>query len=255
MHRVNLSVDKKNMPEVGTVARCLLCNSVFVMVVDVVPSSASFRGRSGKAQLDAHLAGVQERHCKGAICVTNTDARPQTPATSTTDAGVEDSDNGCMSLRMWRCPTCNELAGGVVYQEWVQDQAPARLSPCALLSFSDTEDMAPLYSNANHPEKKPKWQLAQGLGPRGLELDKSRSGRLHKPTLRQFGVPVDQVSSKNAENVPDFYQHVLDTVESALMLSTKDSQWQVCDRLIECCPVYEAWDVLGPFLEEIARGL
>jgi hypothetical protein len=40
----------------------------------------------------------------------------------------------------------------------------------------------------NQPGGKPKWRLAQGVGPAGLEVDRSRTGRLHKPSLRMFGI-------------------------------------------------------------------
>jgi hypothetical protein len=64
----------------------------------------------------------------------------------------------------------------------------AVLSPTFLFSFEEGE-LPPVYENAQtNPGGKPKWRLVQGVGPAGLELDRSRTGRLHKPSLNPFGV-------------------------------------------------------------------
>ena len=70
--------------------------------------------------------------------------------------------------------------------EFLRD-ALAVLTPSRLVSFDEGEP-PPVYRNDAAPEAKPKWRLTQGVGPPGLELDKSRTGRLHKPSLRAFGV-------------------------------------------------------------------
>ena len=46
----------------------------------------------------------------------------------------------------------------------------------------------PLYMDFSEGKGKPKWKLVQGVGPPGLEIDSSRSGRLFKPNLRQYGI-------------------------------------------------------------------
>jgi hypothetical protein len=54
----------------------------------------------------------------------------------------------------------------------------------------DEDEGTPLYLNGGG-EGKLKWTLAQGVGPPTLELDKSKSGRVYKPTLRQFDIPIE----------------------------------------------------------------
>ena len=61
-------------------------------------------------------------------------------------------------------------------------------SPCTYYTFVD-EQFPPLYSDANNSNitgKKPKWTLVSGVGPKVLELDSSKSGRIYKPSLRSF---------------------------------------------------------------------
>jgi hypothetical protein len=50
----------------------------------------------------------------------------------------------------------------------------------------DEEEGPPLYLNKK-TEGKPKFTLCQGIGPRVLDVDRSRSNRIWKPSLVQYG--------------------------------------------------------------------
>jgi hypothetical protein len=101
--------------------------------------------------------------------------------------------NGCHFLP---CPTCAELSNGMAFSDYVcmrGDDHPTVLTPCRFYIWAqeegEEEELAPLYVNVQQDRTaKPKWTLAQGLGPPNLELDKSRSYRLFKGSLRQFGI-------------------------------------------------------------------
>lgn len=53
----------------------------------------------------------------------------------------------------------------------------AAISPCRLLTFDPSSEPPPLYLNTAPDDKRPRWNLASGLGPATLELDSSHSGR------------------------------------------------------------------------------
>jgi hypothetical protein len=63
------------------------------------------------------------------------------------------------------------------------------------VSFEDGQP-PPVYVDENAAKGgiKPRYRLVQGVGPAGLELDRSRTGRLHKPSLRPFGIDVRPLS-------------------------------------------------------------
>eukprot|EP00667_Euglena_gracilis_P019666 EG_transcript_21124 len=87
------------------------------------------------------------------------------------------------------CPTCTELAFGQRWQAWQDSKQEGILTVMQWVSFEGLHDDLPLYVNQRPPDAKPHWVLVQGVGPRGVELDSSRSGRIHRPTLRQYGIP------------------------------------------------------------------
>jgi hypothetical protein len=174
------------MGEGAAIYNCLLCDSYALVVLGVLPDRKLARGLKGKAAYDDLLEAFQLEF-----------------------AGSSET------VRLLACPTCNAfarqsgdapspapaaaptaapppppppiLAGDQLeHGEFLRD-ALAVLTPSRLVSFDEGEP-PPVYRNDAAPEAKPKWRLTQGVGPPGLELDKSRTGRLHKPSLRAFGV-------------------------------------------------------------------
>ena len=147
--------------EEGFIACCTLCDSYFVLVSGHV-APAGFRGRQGTKELDERNEQLQDRW----------------------------ATKRCLLLR---CPTCVELLSQLPYLDWLEAHARdtstlTPLSPCWLVAFEDGQP-PPLYMDHKPAGEvgKPKWRLASGVGPAGLELDNSRSGRLWKPSLR--GLP------------------------------------------------------------------
>ena len=69
---------------------------------------------------------------------------------------------------------------GKSYAVWLSSSQPAPLSVCKPFIFSPGEP-PPLY--VQETAGKDRWTLAQGIGPKTLEMDRSRSGRLYKPAL------------------------------------------------------------------------
>ena len=76
------------------------------------------------------------------------------------------------------------LGSGKDWINWIQEShIPSILTLCRFVKFIE-EEYPPLYINSNR-EGKPKWTLISGVGPQTLEMDRSRSGRIHAPTLRE----------------------------------------------------------------------
>jgi hypothetical protein len=121
---------------------------------------------------------------------------------------------------LYPCPTCAELSTGLPHADYLARIAelPTVLTPCRMYSWGEAEveaeggagggegeggagpELAPLYMNMQaNPSAKPKWTLVQGLGPPALEVDKSRTNRVFKPSLRQFGIADNQGFQRRAE--------------------------------------------------------
>ena len=119
---------------------------------------------------------------------------------------------------LYPCPTCAELSTGLAHADYVARIAelPTVLTPCRMYSWGEAEaeaggegeegeggagpELPPLYMNMQaNPSAKPKWTLVQGLGPPALEVDKSRTNRVFKPSLRQFGITDNQGFQRRAE--------------------------------------------------------
>lgn len=147
--------------EEGVVYCCALCDSFFLLIVSHV-RLAHYRGKEGSRRYDNRNEKILQ----------------QIPRFS-----------------MLRCPTCCELVSGKNYADWFQscgidDATP--LSPCHAVCFGDQAEETtdpPLYCDRQQkPGGKPQYKLASGVGPPGLELDGSRSGRLWKPGLKGAGI-------------------------------------------------------------------
>lgn len=86
--------------------------------------------------------------------------------------------------------------------------------------FGDGE-LPPLYLDTrDSAATKPKWKLVSGVGPAGVELDKSRSGRLYKPSLRPVGITTPDYN-KDRTGTPQDHVHACQCVEKKLLLAAE----------------------------------
>eukprot|EP00966_Prymnesium_polylepis_P110522 2556813-Prymnesium_polylepis.1 len=148
----------------GVVCCCSLCDSYFVLITGG-SDPAAYRGRAGTQAKDERNYKLQQRW----------------------------AERGWLMLR---CPTCVELVSGERFLDWMEAhgrdfdlQTP--LSACWPVRFGEEEDELPALYEDRRTESgggKPKWTLASGVGPAGLELDSSRSGRLWKSSLKPVGI-------------------------------------------------------------------
>lgn len=155
------------MDEGATLYRCALCDSYALLTLGLLPDRKLARGIKGKKAYEDLLEDFQERLA---------------PVHKTF---------------LLACVTCNAFASAsdpekgfdqVKQGEYLRDGL-AVLTPCDLVVFDDQE-LPPVYRDEASEGGKPKWRLAQGVGPAGLELDRTRTGRLFKPSLRPFGIDV-----------------------------------------------------------------
>ena len=146
----------------GVVCNCSLCDSYFVLITGG-SNPADYRGKAGTKVKDDRNEKLQQRW----------------------------GERGWLMLR---CPTCVELASGLRYLDWMERhghdfEMATPLSPCWAVSWAEGE-LPALFEDhrTDAGGGKPKWALASGVGPAGLELDASRSGRLWKSSLRPVGI-------------------------------------------------------------------
>ena len=158
--------------EGAAVSNCLLCDSYALLTLGLLPDRKLARGIKGRAAHEDLLEEFQEKHALKDVTF------------------------------FLACPTCNAFASAsdpnqgfdqVKHGEYLRDGL-AVLTPCHLVVFDD-EELPPVYRNEESDAgRKPRWRLAQGVGPAGLELDRTRTGRLHKNSLRPFGIDVRPLS-------------------------------------------------------------
>lgn len=219
--------------EEGFITCCSLCDTYFVLVSGVV-SPSQFGGREGRKALEERNDKLQ-RH---------------------------------WATKRWtllRCPTCIELIAAMPFLDWLEKHARdigylTPLSPCFLVEFEDGQP-PPLFLD-HHPQGeagKPKWRLASGIGPAGLELDSSRSGRLWKPSLRAVGIDgaryeaSDPARSRGAS----FHAGALERVQCAFDAAAEHQGGSAVDALAEelhaSRPVFEHFKALEARLDSIIQ--
>lgn len=256
---------------IAVISRCALCDSYFVTILGSL-EAAEYRGKKGRVAMEAELLKMQARFDTS---VGAEDARAH-----------RDERDPCTNCYDWlRCPTCIEATHGMRYAEWLAqgglwagalepepESRPSTnpngklhkvnritlatgdqsvLSPCEYVRFEQGQP-PPLYMDASQGRGKPKWKLVQGVGPPGLEVDSSRSGRLFKPSLRPFGIdaPMYQPLAEDchrtgAEHV-DIAKVALEAVQSGFEIS----------KLFEMAPLFgENWESLGKACLESATSM
>lgn len=215
--------------EEGLVVVCCLCDSYFVLTTGYV-APASYRGKAGTERLDTRNEQIQKNFAQ-------------------------------RRWTMLRCPTCVEVTTGVAYLDWIEKHARnidtlAPMSPCAFVSFDNAEP-PPLYMDHKPAGEagKPKWRLVSGVGPAGLEMDNSKSGRIWKPSLRAVGIDAPRYSS-DAANL-EYHADILQRVETALaFLSQSDKEYDLYEKLSTARPCFspQRWqsvvEAVGSAVEE-----
>jgi hypothetical protein len=159
------------MDEGAAVYNCLLCDSYALLTLGLLPDRKLARGLNGKKAYEDLLGDFQEKRASK------------------------------RKTYFLACPTCNAFAAASdpnkgfdqVRQGEYLREGLAVLTPCHLVAFDD-EELPPVYRDESSQGGKPKWKICQGLGPPGLEVDKTRTGRLHKPSLGQFGIDVQPLT-------------------------------------------------------------
>eukprot|EP01012_Entosiphon_sulcatum_P019805 TRINITY_DN24766_c0_g1_i1.p2 TRINITY_DN24766_c0_g1~~TRINITY_DN24766_c0_g1_i1.p2 ORF type:complete len:291 (+),score=51.46 TRINITY_DN24766_c0_g1_i1:1393-2265(+) len=143
--------------DIGAIANCLFCDSYVVVVVDRLAY-----GQAGKLGQEKRLEKLMEVQ-------------------------------SYLSEHLFtyhHCPTCTELLYNQRFLEWLDrdDRPECSISVMRWVDFEGVIEDLPMYVNEAPPESKPRWVLRQGVGPAHLEIDNSHSGRIHKPTLAQYGI-------------------------------------------------------------------
>jgi len=151
---VSIPSATNNQREVASIAVCLMCDCYFMWVLNFV-SLAEFRGGKGKGALEHYYGKLQ--------------------------------DHFTAQFFWLRCPQCAELTSGKSYREWLTGGTETELSPSYFFCFGEDEK-SPIYIDMG--EGKPSWKLAKGVGPAGIQLHRSRSGRIYKNSLKETGLSV-----------------------------------------------------------------
>ena len=87
--------------------------------------------------------------------------------------------------------------------------------------------------------KKPKWTLISGVGPGLLELDRSRSMRIYKLSLRAFGIETKthpQHLYDPGQRSPEEHRQICDAACDFLMRCPNSSS-----LLIDHVPLFDLW--------------
>ena len=165
------------MGEGAAIYNCILCDSYALITLGVLPDRKLARGIKGKAAYEDLLESFQESHASPARC------------------------------HLLACPTCNAYArqddaahsAKSSYRiRWNRAGSHARVSPSSprVSSSRSRRASSPHIRRRRRPGAKPKWRLVQGVGPPGLEVDRTRTGRLHKPSCVRLGWMFDRSSSR-----------------------------------------------------------
>jgi hypothetical protein len=210
--------------DVGIIYMCAMCESYFVLGITSVDYT-QFRGREGTRQLEDYYMKLQTQYEQ-------------------------------QKWTMHRCPTCIESATGKSYSDWLSSADPAILSLSRAATFEDGQP-PPLY--VQETAGRNRWSLAQGVGPKTLELDRSRSGRLYKPALR--GVlstsALAPYSAAEAGGGAEGHAHMLATVETALSRAARCGHGEadaLAAKLMQCIPAFSKWDAAAEVLDDAARA-
>ena len=198
--------------QLGLLFECLICGDFFVLIAKQFANSGdllevqqaaqkarcSGGGRKGKSKRNKRK---KERNaCKEALADLLVEVQEKWHRQTWTGCREHPSRLSSCS----RCPSCTERVYEMDYQSWVeQPELNPVFSLCKVVVFDEgdgttageEQDGVPLGSGALPPiylnrkaTGKPKWKLCQGIGPATLEMDRSQSNRVWRPSLAQFGL-------------------------------------------------------------------
>jgi hypothetical protein len=106
------------------------------------------------------------------------------------------------------------------------------------------DDGVPLYLDMSEEGQKPKWTLVWGVGPQKLELDNSRSGRIYKPFLRQFGIK-ELMYEKESSFTKENFLFMSESVESAWRNTPDKDQPDLLEIIEKYKPCYANWKFIN----------
>uniref|UniRef100_A0A6U6CGC1 Uncharacterized protein n=1 Tax=Guillardia theta TaxID=55529 RepID=A0A6U6CGC1_GUITH len=189
-----------------------MCDSFFLTAVGSV-DNREYKGREGTRRLEERIEKVQLRY----------EEAKYTQA---------------------RCPTCVEACSGKRYSEWLTSDIPAVLSPCSFAIF-DPAEPPPVYIDESDGSGKPRWTLLQGVGPKTLELDSSRSNRIYKPTLREAMSQVREGDKKawepfRPQQSTDEHRNMVDYINTVVFESNERKALYAC--LFRHVPLFSCAD-------------
>eukprot|EP01080_Neovahlkampfia_damariscottae_P010616 gene10616-3239_t len=119
------------------------------------------------------------------------------------------------------------------------------------VEIEEIDDGIPIYINMTE-SMKPKWTLAFGLGPTRIELDSSKSGRIYKPFLRQFGL--DGTPYQNEKNFTSYEFTEMNTkILKCYQKVKRNFIDQFNDELKKIKPVYDNWDEIKEKVEKALK--
>ena len=195
--------------EEGFVVNCCLCDSYFVLTTSLC-APAAYRGKAGREKLDDRNEKLQRQ----------------------------------FAAKRWallRCSACIELSSGTPFLDWMEQHARDQavltpFSPCFFVTFEEGE-LPPLYLDHKPAGEagKPKWRLASGVGPAGLEMDSSKSGRLWKPSLKAVGIDAPRYTA--AETTGGQHAEMVAQVEAAFAFMGERAS-TLADALHACRPAF-----------------
>jgi len=169
--------------EVGFIFQCTLCGSYSLFSVDALDPVEVSRNATHCAPRhkllakDVHnaeedlLLGIQRRLMPMVATLSADEA----------DKSREGETTGLGHFVLLPCAACIEISTGRLYSEWLDDRAnlsqPAPLAPHVAVTF-EAGELPPAYML-----KANSWSLAQGVGPKDLEVKKP-----HRLPAGQFRV-------------------------------------------------------------------
>lgn len=159
--------------EVGFIFQCSLCGSYAIFAIDALdPAEVASRAWSGHKTLQRELHAVEQDMLE-AIQRRVLPFLPGAAGDSAADAisaagSVEGATGRPQRVALLPCATCVEIVSGRTYGEWLDDKSnleqAAMLCPQAAVTF-ETSALPPAYKM-----RSGRWCLAQGVGPKDLEL-------------------------------------------------------------------------------------
>lgn len=241
------------MRPIGIIANCLLCDNYFMLIVDHV----DLREIKGKNALEEKLEKVQLKYTIHKRYLYSA------------------------------CPTCQEVCYGTKFQDYYHSEKECNLSICKVVMFEDKEiklqiktkkikteiynsmeifdenpvkkikdaviheewieDGVPIYIDMSDEGQKPKWTLNLGLGPQKIELDTSRSGRIYKPFLKQFGlngVPYQKNEKLSSED----YLNMNETLFGTMKKIKVEDVPKFIKKIENYKPIYDNWNKVESLL-------